>query len=172
MTKLEEIAVGSIEISEEKVGRYQAAKDAVSNYLVDFSAGTMFYTPLMASGEYFIAGMEPEEVLKSRIAAMGIHAICFRPIGKLRNAAANYFNLDENSTSYKKWASDVGSTLAIQLPTYSLALMTSGASLKEGLVALGVGATVTAVSGRAFGKWMDTWRGIWGKERALKKTKE
>lgn len=153
---------------DESRGLYQKFKDTATNYLVDVSAGLMFYNPVMATGEYLVAGMDGSEVMKSRLGASLMQAICMRPIGKLRNASAKLFGITKESPWYQKWASDVASTLVVQLPTYATALYFAGASLEEGATALGMGAAVTATSGRFFGKWMDTWRKTWGKEPAIK----
>lgn len=146
----------------------QRAKDVTTNYLVDVSAGISFYAPIMATGEHFLAGMDGPEVLKSRLGSAVMQLICMRPIGMLRNASAKYFGLIKESPWYQKTASDVASTLAIQLPTYALALHYSGASLEEGTKALALGSVVTTVSGRLFGRYMDGWRKMWGKKPAIK----
>jgi hypothetical protein len=149
-------------------GFYNKAKEAVSNYLVDVSAGLIFYNPIMATGEHFVAGMDSSEVLNSRLGASVAQAICMRPSGMLRNWSAKKFGLTKESPWYQKMASDVASILTLQIPAYSVALYNAGVSLEEGLKALGVAATITTVSGRPFGKWMDYWRGIWGKKKAIK----
>jgi hypothetical protein len=155
--------------SAENLTRLERFKDLASNYAVDVSAGLMFYNPLMLAGEVLLTSMEAPEVAKSRLGACIAQMICTRPIGKLRTFSASYFNLDESNPWYQKTASDVGSTLLLQMPTYAIALYASGASLDEALTAMTIGAGVTAVSGRYFGKWMDFWRTTWGKDPAIKK---
>jgi len=149
-------------------GLYSRIRGATTDYLVDVSAGLTFYTPFMVAGE-FAVGLDGSEVLASRLGASLAQSITLRPTGMLRNASAKYFNLTDEDPWYQKWASDVASVLAFQLPAYSLVLYNAGASLEEGLPALGFAAALTTVSGRPFGKWMDKWRTIWGKESAIKK---
>jgi hypothetical protein len=91
-----------------------------------------------------------------------------RPSGMLRNASANYFRLTKESPLYQKMTSDVASILALQIPAYSAALYNAGASVGEWAKALGVATVVTTLSGRPFGKFMDSWRGLWGKKKAIK----
>ena len=153
-------------------GIYQRVKEAAANYLVDVSAGLIFYNPIMAAGEYLIAGMENPQVLKSRIGASIAQAICMRPSGMLRNVSAQHFGLTRESPWYQKAASDIGCILALQIPAYSTALYKAGASYEQGLRALGIAIAVTALTNNgtkiAFGKWMDTWRKVWGKKQAIK----
>ncbi|MEK6908472.1 MAG: L-alanine exporter AlaE [Nanoarchaeota archaeon] len=175
MDNLEKIAGESPEtnrvsrvLESQKRSLYQKAKDAVTNYAVDVSAGLMFYNPIMALGEYAITGMDGPEVLKARMGASVAQMICMRPSGMLRNVSAKHFNLTKESPWYQKMTSDVASILALQIPAYSLALYNAGASTGEWAKALGVAVAVTTISGRPFGKWMDFWRGIWGKKKAIK----
>jgi hypothetical protein len=146
----------------------QPVKNAISNYTVDVSAGLIFYNPLMILGETFFASMEPAEVIKSRLCASAMQILFTRSTGKLRNFSANYFNITSDSPWYTKLASDVGATLVIQMPTYAAALYISDASFTEAKAAMIVGAGVTIACGRPFGKWMDYWRKLWGKEPAIK----
>ena len=68
-------------------------------------------------------------------------------------------------------ASDVASILALQIPAYSTVLYNAGASVEELAKALSFAVTLTAVTNNGtklgFGKWMDFWRGIWGKKKAI-----
>lgn len=147
-------------------------KGVATNYLVDVSAGLTFYNPIMALGEYFIAGQEGTEVLKSRIGASIAQAICMRPSGMLRNASAEYFGLTRESPWYQKGLSDTASILSLQVPAYSIALANAGVSLEEGLASLGVATAITSIMNNGtklgFGKYMDFWRELWGKKKAIK----
>ncbi|GEM_PF-811369 len=151
---------------------YQRAKDAVTNYLVDVSAGLIFYSPIMATGEYLIAGMDGEKVLQTRLGASLAQAICMRPSGMLRNWSAEKFGLTKETPWYKKGLSDTLSILSLQIPAYSIALYNAGASIEQWGKAIGVATLVTAITNNGtklgFGKWMDFWRGIWGKKKAIK----
>lgn len=151
---------------------YKKAKDAITNYLVDVSAGLIFYNPIMAVGEHFIAGMEGDKVLDSRLGASLAQAICMRPSGMLRNWSADKFGLTEDSPWYKKGISDTLSILTLQIPSYFVALYNAGASLEQGAKAIGMATVITATMNNGtklgFGKWMDYWRGLWGKKKAIK----
>lgn len=142
---------------------------ALRNYVVDTTAALGFYTPLMASAEYFVAGMEPEKVLKSRLMAAAYHAIMMRPYGKFRQWWADYWHADHTSHPLKKFAVDTSATILFQVPAYSTILYLAGASLKEVLVALPVGLTIGALSGRPFGYVLDKWRKLCGTKPTLDK---
>jgi len=126
----------------------------------------------MALGEHFIAGMDNKEVLKARIGASIAQAICMRPSGMLRNASAEYFGLTKESPWYQKGLSDTASILALQIPAYSIVLYEAGASWGEYGKALATATVITTIMNNGtklgFGKWMDFWRGIWGKKKAIK----
>ena len=57
-----------------QINSYGKAYLAIKNYLVDTTAAWLFYTPVMASVEYFVAGMEPKEVAKSRLLSIASFA--------------------------------------------------------------------------------------------------
>ena len=151
---------------------YQRVKDAATNYLVDVSAGLIFYNPILIATESLMAGMNSDEILKSRIGASLMQCLTMRPGGMLRNASAQYFGLTKESPWYKKGLSDVACIWSLQIPAYSLALYKSGVSFKEGLTALAMGLLVTGITNNGtrlgFGKWMDFWRKSWGKKQAIK----
>ncbi|MDP4039412.1 MAG: L-alanine exporter AlaE [Candidatus Pacearchaeota archaeon] len=175
MNKLEKIA-GESEMTSDSIGDkrsiYQRVRDGVTSYLVDVSAGLIFYNPIMVVGEYLVAGMDSPEVLKSRIGSSIAQAVCMRPSGMLRNASAEHFNLTKESQWYKKGLSDTASILALQIPAYSIALYNAGVSIGEGGKALAMATAITAIMNNGtklgFGKWMDFWRGLWGKKKAIK----
>ncbi len=157
---------------EETLGERLNAEGKVSafrNYVVDMTAAWGFYTPLMASVEYFAAGMESEKVLKSRLMAAAYHAVLMRPYGKFRQWWADYWNVDYTSHPLKKFAIDTSAMIIFQVPSYSGILYLAGASLNEVLVALPVGLTVGVLSGRPFGYVLDKWRKLLGTKPTLDK---
>lgn len=139
------------------------------NYAVDTSATIGFYTPIMAAIEHFAAGMDSEEVLKSRLFAAAYHLAFARPYGKFRQQWADLWDADETSSKTKKYCMDTSAMILIQTPVYSAILYLSGASLQEIAVALPVGLTIGALSGRPFGYVLDKWRKVWGTKPTLDK---
>ena len=107
---------------------YQAS--FIRKYTVDTTAAWMFYTPIMASIEKFIAGMDNKEVLKSRLFAAAYHAIFMRPYGKFREWYAKKWKADPDSSRFKKFLVDTSAMILVQTPSYSAILLLSGASLE------------------------------------------
>lgn len=146
---------------EEKLQTAEVPISPLRNYAVDTTATLSFWTPIMASIEYFGAGMDSDEVFKSRLATAAVHMTIARPYGKLRQWIADKLGANAQSSQTKKFAID---TLAIstQAPLYATILYCSGASLQEAAVALPTGLAVGAVSGRPYGYVLDKWRTLWG----------
>ena len=170
--KLEELFAEDIggverENQESDLSTYNKFISFAKNYAVDTSAFLGFYTPIMASLEYFIAGMESKEVLKSRIYASGYHLLFSRPYGKFRQWYADLWHADYNSSKRKKLLVDTSAMIMTQTPVYSAILYLSGASLKEIAVALPTGLTVGMLSGRPFGYVLDRWRKFCGTKSTL-----
>jgi hypothetical protein len=138
----------------------------LKDYLVDTSAIISFYTPLMASVE-FSAGMDLQEVSYSRLYSMMFHSAFGRPYGKYRDWFANKFNTNKDSSKTKKFMVDTSALMLWQIPNYSLILYASGASLEEITLALPLGLTVGAISGRPYGYFLDKWRTYFGRKTTL-----
>jgi len=70
---------------ESKVKKYESLS-SVKAYLVDTSARILFYVPIVGVWEKFAAGMDNEEVLKSRSGAVLVNLFVGRLHGKVREA--------------------------------------------------------------------------------------
>ena len=161
----------NLENSPNHVGLYQRVRDGIKReirpYLVDTSAALSFYTPLMASSEAFIAGMSPEQVLKSRLYAAVYHSIFMRPYGKFREFWARTLKANPDSSRLKKFLVDTSAMILIQTPVYSGILLLTGTDPKKILVALPAGLAIGASSGRPYGYFLDRWRKLWGTKPVL-----
>ena len=142
---------------------------AVKNYLVDTIAGLSFFTPLMAGAEYFVAGMEPEKVLKSRLTAAAYHTVMMRPFGKFRHWYAQKLGADEKSPKLKKFLIDTSANFIFQLPVYSGILWFSGASPEQFEKALPAGLAIGAAMAIPYGYFLDNWRNFCGTKSTLYK---
>ncbi len=142
-------------------------KESAKDYLVDTSASWVFYTPLMALEEAAIAGMEPNEVIKSRLAGIAVQSLVMRPYGKFRQGWANYWGANESSSKLKKTLIDTSSSVLYQLPVYSSILALAGASFDEICVALPLGLVIGITSGRPYGYFLDKWRKTWKRRSTL-----
>jgi len=140
----------------------------IKQYAIDTSASIAFYTPLLASSEYFIAGMSTDKVFQSRLYAAGIHALTTRIYGKIREQWANTWHADPSSTWQKKLFVDSSISVLFQIPVYSTILYASGASSEEIITALPSGLLIGLTFGRGFGYFLDTWRGWLGGKPTLK----
>ncbi len=169
MTNLEERASLEERVGNERISNATVASfgGIVHRYLVDTTAGWLFYTPLMVISEYGIAGMSGEEVLQSRLYAAAVHAVIMRPYGKYREWWATTWKADAHSTPLKKAVVDTTASILFQLPLYSGILYASGASWKEIAVALPAGLAIGTISGRPFGYALDKWRKMWGAKPTL-----
>lgn len=149
---------------------YQKTKDAVTDYVVDVSGSLLFFNPLLAIGEALVAGMGARQILTSRMVGSMVQALGMRFGGMLRNDVAENSNLTEDSPWYKKKAASALSTLAFQIPTYTVILCHPDMELSSEQVyrALAQGVSITLVSGYHYGKWQDIWRGLWGRKQAIK----
>ena len=134
---------------------------AVKNWAVDTTVAWLYWTPIMTVTE-FASGMEPEEVLKSRLMGLVNHAVLGRPFGKYRHFVARRYHAHSDSSEVRKAVSDITAQLTTQIPLYSTMLYFSGVSFREGLVALGTGVTIGFFSGRPYGYVQDKWRKLWG----------
>ncbi len=150
------------ETLEDKLQTAEVTISPFKNYAVDTTAALSFWTPIMASIEYFGAGMDSEEVFKSRLAAAAVHMTIARPYGKLRQWIADKLGANAQSSQTKKFAIDTLAMISTQAPLYATILYCSGASFKEAAVALPTGLAVGAVSGRPYGYVLDRWRKAWG----------
>ena len=158
MEKLEKIAETNEAIPAEqgvyseaprgKLGRlYDRAKSITTNYLVDLSAGLLFYNPLMAPGERYIGDMETwGEVGGSRWKASIAQAVCMRFSGMLRNVYAEKFGLTEESPWYKKCLNDSAAILTLQIPAYSYTLYRNGNTFEEGWRSVALAAAITLIT--------------------------
>jgi len=143
-----------------------AGVNSLKDYFVDTSAASLFYTPLRAAVEY-ASGMDSHEIIRSRLIALGVHAIVMRPYGKLRQKWADYWQATPESSKLKKFAVDASFSVLHQIPVYSAILYLSGASFEEAKVALPVGVTMGVFTGRPYGYWLDWWRQMWGRKNTL-----
>jgi len=126
-------------------------------YLVDYSIYTPFYTIAMGTGEYFIAGLESDEVLKLRVIGAATDLVGSFLYGYSRERWAMLWHTNAQSSRLRKFFVDSSMSIAFAIP-YGLALFLVGADRKEASVALVVG----TVTGRAYGYLLDKWRKRWG----------
>jgi hypothetical protein len=141
--------------------RYESVT-SVKGYLVDTTGRILFYVPAIGVWEKLVAGMENEEVLKSRTGAVVINFFFGRFHGKVREWLSHLTRTGEDSSRLRKLAVDTASSTLVGLTSYSTVLYFSGASLDEAIVALPFGLLFTSSTGRPFGRFLDWYRRAWG----------
>lgn len=148
----------------------ETVKKEARGYISDVFSGTLFYTPIMGANEYFIAGMELDEVLSTRGGMVVTNMFIGRPYGKFRDFwARKVMRADANSSRLKKWATDITAPIMFYAPVYAAMMKMSGASWEETGTALATGMTIVTLSGRPYGWFLDKCRRIMGVKPALDK---
>lgn len=155
-------------LEEKAYVKYDRIK-TLKNYVVDTTSSWVYWTPLMAMDELFISGMDGEEVLKSRLVAIGMGLIVARPQAIFRQYWADLWKADGDSSKLKKFIVDTTAQMAWQAPLYSTILYFSGVSWDEGTTALATGLVIGTVFGRFYGYFQDKWRKLWGTKPTLDK---
>ena len=122
------------------------------------TAGWIAYTPIMAPIEYFWAGMDSEEVLKTRLMTGFAHLIGLPLYQKSKEYFGRKFNVTEESSKLKKGALNALAFVPIHPPTYAFFLGLSGASLEEMKYAIPAGLAVVMATSPAFAPFMEFWR--------------
>ncbi len=139
---------------ETRVKKYESLASAKA-YLVDTSARILFYVPPIALYEKYVAGLDNEQVLKSRVSAVAINLIFGRLHGKVREYIGHVTHTDENSSKAKKLMADTLSGFIIGGTSYAAVLGIAGATLEQALVAMPFAVGFTTFTGRPFGKFLD-----------------
>ena len=139
---------------------------AIRGYLVDTSASWLYWTPIGVISE-LVAGLETPEILKSRATSLLINMAVARPFGFFRQYWSNLWDTTVESSLVRKLVVDTTALWCFQIPSYSLQLYLSGASLKEGTAALAIGVASSAILGRPYGFFQDKWRKSWGVKPVL-----
>ena len=124
----------------------------------------------MGANEYFIGGMEFDEVLTTR-ATMALTTLFInRPYGKFRDIwAKKVMKADGYSSKLKKFTTDVTASAVFYAPVYTAMIKASGASWEETGSALAGGMALITLTGRSFGGVLDKSRELFGIKPALNK---
>ena len=148
---------------EERVNSFEYRKQnsKLRNYLVNTTASWLYWTPIMTATEC-ISGLELDEVINSRLTSLVIGAVVAHPHGLFRKYWSDALNITPQSRQFSKYIADTTATWCFQIPLYSLQLYCSGTSFKEGLTAFGIGLAASAILGRPYGIFQDSWRKLWG----------
>jgi hypothetical protein len=127
--------------------------------IVDTLATIIFFTALAALTELYIGGMEPGEVLKTRLIMVPMMLVTGRPYGAWRDW---FFKTTKPTVSWSKSLIDGAAFLTFQLPIYGLTLWVIGAEHNEILRLLSSTALIMLIISRPFGLFLEAIRKIAG----------
>ena len=123
--------------------------------LVDTLSTILFFTILAALTELYVAGMEPADVLKTRLIMVPLMILTGRPYGVWRDW---FFAGTKPTVSWSKSLIDGLAFLTFQLPIYGLTLWIVGADFDEIGTLLGSTAVLMLVVSRPFGLFLQAMR--------------
>ena len=123
--------------------------------LVDTLSTILFFTILAALTELYVAGMEPTDVLKTRLIMVPLMILTGRPYGVWRDW---FFAGTKPTVSWSKSLIDGLAFLTFQLPIYGLTLWIAGADFDEVSTLLGSTAVLMLIVSRPFGLFLQAMR--------------
>tara|TARA_B110001454_G_scaffold22964_1_gene22529 strand:- start:700 stop:1104 length:405 start_codon:yes stop_codon:yes gene_type:complete len=123
--------------------------------LVDTLSTILFFTTLAALTELYVAGMEPTDVLKTRLIMVPLMILTGRPYGVWRDW---FFAGTKPTVSWSKSLIDGLAFLTFQLPIYGLTLWIVGADFDEIGTLLGSTAVLMLIVSRPFGLFLQAMR--------------
>ena len=130
------------------------------SFIVDTVATVVFFTVLATLTELFIAGMEPREVLITRLIMIPMMVLTGRPYGMWRDW---FFKLINPTNPWSRTIVDSLAFMIFQLPIYALTLAIAGADAKEIIsLVISVSALMLIIS-RPFGMYLErvrAWAGV------------
>ena len=127
--------------------------------LVDTLSTILFFTILAALTELYVAGMEPTDVLKTRLIMVPLMILTGRPYGVWRDW---FFAGTKPTVSWSKSLIDGLAFLTFQLPIYGLTLWIAGADFDEIGTLLGSTAILMLIVSRPFGLFLQAIRKLAG----------
>lgn len=130
-------------------------------FLADTSAMVIFSTLLGLFVEIVLAGLDPTQSIRIRLAAIPVMLITGRPYGIYRDKLFAWFG-DRRRSRFRTLAIDSIANATFQTPLYIALLAWGGASCEQMLVAAVSIIAIASVSGRPYGLFLNMWRGALG----------
>ena len=121
-------------------------------FFVDTIATIGFFTVIVAFVEFLIVGLEPKQILITRLFMLPVMAGTGRPYGLWRNWV---FALVRPRRRIGKAFVDVGAFISFQLPVYVASLALVGATVDEMLIAGGTAILGMSILSRPFGVFLE-----------------
>ncbi len=127
-------------------------------FIIDTVGTVVFFTIVAAMTEFFIAGMEPSQVLTARLIMIPIMILTGRPYGVWRDWVFARFLPQGRLMSI---IADIVAFLTFQVPVYVTTLFIAGATFREIQVAVTAAIFFMIVLSRPFGLFLEVLR-KWG----------
>ena len=124
-------------------------------FIVDTLATIIFFTLIATLTELFVAGMEPSEVLMTRLIMIPMMVVTGRPYGIWRDW---FFKKTKPTASWSKVLIDGLAFLSFQLPIYALTLVIAGADQNEVIILLTSTSFLMFIVSRPFGVYLEAVR--------------
>jgi hypothetical protein len=124
----------------------------MKRFLVDTIATIGFFTVVVASVEFLIVGLEPKQVLITRLFMVPVMVATGRPYGLWRDWV---FARVRPRRRIGKAFVDVGAFISFQLPVYLASLAFVGATVDEILIAAGTATLGMSILSRPFGVFLE-----------------
>ena len=121
-------------------------------FLVDTIATVFFFTCIVGVLELLVVGLEPKQVLITRLFTLPVIALTGRPYGLWRDWV--FVRLRPSRWLTKVFV-DVGAFVSFQLPVYVATLAFVGATAAEVLIASGMAIVGMSILSRPFGVFLE-----------------
>lgn len=128
-------------------------------FVVDTLATIVFFTAFATLSELIIAGMDPGEVLATRLLMVPIMMLTGRPYTGWRDWL---FARTKPARPLTTALVDIGAFLTFQAPVYAVTLLIAGASFAEMVTAIAAAIVFMIALARPFGLFVDLVRRLFG----------
>lgn len=128
-------------------------------FIIDTMATIVFFTVVATFSELVIAGMEPFEVLTTRLLMVPIMIATGRPYTGWRDWLVARIG---PRTRWSSVLTEIAAFLSFQAPVYGATLLIAGASPAEALTAIGSAIVFMIILARPFGLFVDRARRTFG----------
>lgn len=128
-------------------------------FIIDTVATIAFFTLVATFSELVIAGMEPSEVLTTRLVMVPVMIVTGRPYTRWRDWLLAKV---QPRGALRAALTDIVAFLTFQVPVYGTTLMIAGANAAEALIAIGSAATFMILLARPFGLFVELVRRVSG----------
>ena len=150
----------------------KARKNRAYRFSVDTTASLIFYNSINAVNELAIAGADIKACLKARAVGSLINVATARVYGKYRDWLYRMMEIEENSSSFKKLATDTFALATYGTPLYLSNLALAGFEKDQIAAAVTASLVYSCFIGRPYGIFLDWFRKGFGLDPAEISRKE